>query len=59
MGRINNLMSSDLAAIAGGRNFLMVLINTPLSIGLSIGFLYWQLGWRYALTLSVFWEAES
>lgn len=46
-GRLNNLISSDLQAITTARDFLILLMNTPLLIALCIWFLYAILGWRY------------
>ena len=46
VGRINNLISTDLENITDGRDFLFVLVYTPLHIILCVGFLYKILGWR-------------
>lgn len=46
VGRINNLISSDLDNILAGRELPSVIIFFPLKIGLSIWFLYVILGWR-------------
>ncbi|KAL0581762.1 hypothetical protein V5O48_000239, partial [Marasmius crinis-equi] len=45
VGRINNLVTTDLDAIIGARDFLFVLLYSPLQIVLSILFLYAVLGW--------------
>lgn len=47
VGRINNLISSDLDNILAGRELPSILIFFPLKIGLSIWFLYVILGWRW------------
>ncbi len=46
VGRINNLISTDLENITEGRDFLFVFIDAPLEVALRIGFLYTILGWR-------------
>lgn len=46
VGRINNLITTDLANIVDSRDFLLVLIYIPLQITLCIIFLYIVLGWR-------------
>lgn len=50
VGKINNLISTDLENITEGREFLMVLINAPVTIGGCIWFLYALLGWRLVHT---------
>ena len=49
VGKINNLISTDLANIVEARDFLLVLVYIPLQITLSIIFLYAVLGWRYVV----------
>jgi hypothetical protein len=46
VGRINNLVSTDLNNIIDGRDFLMVAVACPIQIILCIVFLYTILGWR-------------
>ncbi|KAF5377185.1 hypothetical protein D9615_006331 [Tricholomella constricta] len=45
VGKINNLVTTDLANIVESRDFLLVLIYIPLQITLCIVFLYFVLGW--------------
>ncbi|KAF8308373.1 P-loop containing nucleoside triphosphate hydrolase protein, partial [Clavulina sp. PMI_390] len=45
VGRINNLISSDLEHIVEGRELPYILIHIPLKIILSMWFLYLILGW--------------
>ncbi|KAG6837885.1 hypothetical protein H0H93_013038 [Arthromyces matolae] len=45
VGKINNLVTTDLGNITDSRDFLMVLIYTPLQIIFCIIFLYLVLGW--------------
>ncbi|KAH7908629.1 P-loop containing nucleoside triphosphate hydrolase protein [Hygrophoropsis aurantiaca] len=52
IGKINNLVSSDLNNITEGRDFLMLCLYTPLQIGLSIWFLYGILGWSALVGLA-------
>ncbi|KAF9469452.1 P-loop containing nucleoside triphosphate hydrolase protein [Collybia nuda] len=49
VGRMNNLISSDMQAIGQGAEFIQVLFAGPLIIFLTVGFLYTILGWRYVL----------
>lgn len=51
VGKINNLVTSDLASIVGGSDFLVALVSCPLAFSFSMGFLYIVLGWRYVLLL--------
>lgn len=46
VGKINNLVSTDLNNIIDGRDFLMVAVACPIQIILCIVFLYNVLGWR-------------
>lgn len=46
VGKINNLMSTDLGNITEGRDFLFVILFAPVQIIVSIIFLYQILGWR-------------
>jgi hypothetical protein len=50
VGKINNLVTTDLANIVEARDFLVVLVYIPLQITLSITFLYVVLGWRWVIT---------
>ncbi|KAG8697036.1 hypothetical protein FRC09_008111, partial [Ceratobasidium sp. 395] len=45
VGKINNLMSTDLGNITEGRDFLFILLFSPVQIIISIIFLYKILGW--------------
>ncbi|KAF8214920.1 P-loop containing nucleoside triphosphate hydrolase protein [Mycena galopus ATCC 62051] len=45
VGKINNLVTVDLANIGGGRDFLMLVVLTPLQLTLGTWFLYTLLGW--------------
>ncbi|KAF8799457.1 multidrug resistance-associated ABC transporter [Phlegmacium glaucopus] len=45
IGKINNLVTTDLGNIVDGRNFLIIILNIPLQILLSTVFLYKVLGW--------------
>lgn len=47
VGKINNLISSDLDNIVEGRQLAYIVIFIPLKIALSVWFLYVILGWRY------------
>ena len=46
VGKINNLITTDLGNIVEARDFLMAVIYIPLQITLCIVFLYAVLGWR-------------
>ncbi|KAF5317797.1 hypothetical protein D9619_012673 [Psilocybe cf. subviscida] len=45
IGKINNLITTDLNYITGGQDFLMIVIYVPLQVTLCILFLYRILGW--------------
>ncbi|KAF8068784.1 P-loop containing nucleoside triphosphate hydrolase protein [Lyophyllum atratum] len=45
VGRMNNLISTDLQAISQGAEFIQVFFTGPLLIILTLGFLYTILGW--------------
>lgn len=47
VGKINNLVSTDLNNIIDGRDFLMIAVACPIQIVICIAFLYIILGWRY------------
>ena len=47
VGKISNLVSTDLNNIIDGRDFLMITVAGPIQIVLCIVFLYTILGWRY------------
>ncbi|GJE86639.1 multidrug resistance-associated ABC transporter [Phanerochaete sordida] len=53
MGRITNLVTSDLSNITSGRDFLLLILSTPLRVTLSILFLYSVLGWSSFVGLGV------
>lgn len=46
VGRINNLVTTDLGNITDARNFLLITFYLPLQIVLAVIFLYAVLGWR-------------
>lgn len=46
VGKINNLVTTDLGNITDARNFLIITLYVPLQIVLCILFLYVVLGWR-------------
>jgi hypothetical protein len=46
VGKINNLVTTDLANIVEARDFLLAVFFIPLQITLCIVFLYAVLGWR-------------
>ncbi|KAG6872990.1 hypothetical protein C0995_004366 [Termitomyces sp. Mi166 len=54
MGRMNNLISSDLQAITRGSEFMQVFFFSPFMVLLCVGFLYTILGWRYVLVIEAF-----
>ncbi|KAH9480681.1 ATP-binding cassette transporter abc4 [Psilocybe cubensis] len=45
LGKINNLVTTDLANIVEAREFIVLLVYVPLQIILSVVFLYQLLGW--------------
>jgi hypothetical protein len=47
VGKINNLVSTDLNNIIDGRDFLMIAVACPIQIILCVVFLHTILGWRY------------
>lgn len=47
VGKINNLISSDLENIVEMTELPIVVVYTPIKIALSVWFLYLLLGWRY------------
>lgn len=53
VGKINNLISSDLENITDLTELPRVMVHTPLKIGLSVWFLYALLGWRYVPVESI------
>jgi hypothetical protein len=48
VGRINNLVTSDLQNITESRDFLFLVLSAPLNIVFGVVFLYAILGWRCA-----------
>lgn len=46
VGKINNLVTTDLENIGDARDFLLVLLYIPLQVLFCILFLYIVLGWR-------------
>ncbi|KAI0775462.1 ABC transporter type 1, transmembrane domain-containing protein [Irpex lacteus] len=53
MGKINNLVTSDLENITTGRDFLFLLVSCPLQLALGMWFLYAILGWSSFVGLAV------
>lgn len=51
VGRINNLVTTDLGNIIDARDLMFVLVYMPMQILLCITFLYLILGWRYGMDL--------
>ena len=49
VGKIVNLVTTDLENIGDLRDLLLLLVSMPLQIGLGIVFLYFLLGWRYVI----------
>lgn len=47
VGKINNLVTTDLGNIIDARDFLLIGVYVPVQITLCICFLYIVLGWRY------------
>lgn len=47
VGKLNNLVSTDLSNITDARDFIFLLIYVPIQVVLGITFLYVILGWRY------------
>ncbi|EKM58631.1 uncharacterized protein PHACADRAFT_90147 [Phanerochaete carnosa HHB-10118-sp] len=45
IGKINNMISTDINNLEGGQGFIMVAWSTPLHITLNLVFLYTVLGW--------------
>jgi len=51
VGKINNLVTTDLANIVEARDFLLAVVYIPLQITLCIVFLYTVLGWRSVISM--------
>lgn len=47
VGRLNNLVTTDLGNITGARDVLYIVVYIPMQITLCMLFLYLILGWRY------------
>jgi hypothetical protein len=47
VGKISNLVTTDLRNVTNMSDFLQLLFNIPVSVGFCIVFLYVVLGWRY------------
>jgi hypothetical protein len=54
IGKINNLVTTDLGNIVDSRDFLVIPLSIPLQIGLCVWFLYAVLGWRWASLIPFF-----
>ncbi len=46
VGKINNLVTTDLENIISGRDFLLLVVYLPMEVALCIVFLYAVIGWR-------------
>ncbi|KAG8764714.1 hypothetical protein FRC12_007931 [Ceratobasidium sp. 428] len=53
VGKINNLMSTDLKNITEGVDFLYVILYAPLQVIISVVFLYQILGWSAIIGMAV------
>ncbi|VDB89903.1 unnamed protein product [Peniophora sp. CBMAI 1063] len=53
VGKINNLVTTDLQSIVNGRDFTMAVVFTPVTIGISLYFLYLVLGWSAFVGMGV------
>ncbi|KIP03407.1 hypothetical protein PHLGIDRAFT_242940 [Phlebiopsis gigantea 11061_1 CR5-6] len=53
VGKINNLVTSDLDSITSGRDFLFIVLSAPLMFALGMWFLYNVLGWSSFVGLAV------
>jgi hypothetical protein len=53
VGKINNLVTTDLGNITDGRDFLLLVVWAPLELALSMWFLYYFLGWSSLVGLAV------
>ncbi|VDC01970.1 unnamed protein product [Peniophora sp. CBMAI 1063] len=53
LGKINNLVTSDLDSVADGRELIWLIVYSPLLIAASIYFLYEILGWSVFVGLVV------
>ncbi|KAL4069345.1 P-loop containing nucleoside triphosphate hydrolase protein [Scleroderma citrinum] len=53
VGKINNLVTTDLSNLVEGRDFLLIFPYVPLQIGLCTWFLYHILGWSAFVGLAV------
>ncbi|KAG8744472.1 hypothetical protein FRC11_013448, partial [Ceratobasidium sp. 423] len=53
IGKINNLMSTDLGNMIDGRDFLFIILYGPVQIIFSIYFLYHILGWSAVIGMTV------
>lgn len=46
VGRLNNLVTTDLANVMAAKDFFELFVQTPVQIVLCVVFLYVVLGWR-------------
>ncbi|KZP18368.1 P-loop containing nucleoside triphosphate hydrolase protein [Athelia psychrophila] len=53
VGRLNNLVTTDIQTITRGRDWLLPVLYIPLQVILSITFLYYILGWSAFVALAV------
>ncbi|KAI0932659.1 hypothetical protein AcW1_000282 [Taiwanofungus camphoratus] len=53
VGKINNLVTTDLQNIINGRDFLYIVVEIPLNTALSVWFLYKILGWSAFVGMAV------
>ena len=47
IGKINNLITTDVQTIVNMRNIMLTSVFTPISIIVSVYYLYTLLGWRH------------
>ncbi|EJT98573.1 P-loop containing nucleoside triphosphate hydrolase protein [Dacryopinax primogenitus] len=53
VGKINNLIGTDLGNLVEGRDFLFVILQAPLQLLIAIWFLYAILGWAAVIGMAV------
>ncbi|KAJ1309716.1 hypothetical protein OPQ81_006481 [Rhizoctonia solani] len=53
VGKINNLMSTDLGNVIDGRDFLFIILYAPIQVIFSVYFLYKILGWSAVIGMAV------
>ncbi|KAI0291829.1 hypothetical protein BC826DRAFT_1105763 [Russula brevipes] len=53
VGKMNNLVSTDLENLVDGRDFLLITLHLPLQLALCVWFLYSILGWSAFVGMAV------